>query len=42
MTAVGSTARHVTVKDDGVSANDDKLHAGASQKLEDVQGIVRT
>ena len=33
---------HVTVKDDGVSANDDKWHAGASQKLKDVQGIVRT
>jgi len=33
---------HVTVKDDGVSANDDKWHAGASQKLKDVQGIVST
>ncbi len=33
---------YVTVKDYGVSANDDKRHAGASQKLKDVQGIVRT
>ncbi len=32
----------VTVKDDGVSANDDKGHTGASQKLKDGQGIVRT
>ena len=31
---------YVTVKVDGVSANDDKWHAGASQKLKDGQGIV--
>ena len=33
---------YVTVKDDGVSADDDKSYAGTSQKLKDVQGIVRT
>jgi hypothetical protein len=26
---------HVTVKDDGVPANDNEWHAGASQKLKD-------
>ena len=30
------------MKDDGVSANDDKSHAGAGQKLKDAQGIVST
>ena len=30
------------MKVDGVSANDDKWHAGASQKLKDGQGIVNT
>ena len=33
---------HVTVKDHGVPANDDKWHSGTSQELKEGQRVVRT